>query len=327
MRRIAMVQMIPTYPSAISTAEVHEKLAAAGYVVERRTVQRDLLDFSQVFHYLSEERGKPIYWYWSRDSAAVSIRSISPEAALALTLAERELQGLLPDAALTLLEPYFEQARQSLDGEYAKRFASWRDKLKVVPRGPTFESPRILPAVQSTIFEALLSDRQIKARYRSRGSSNTKETILHPLGIVSRHGVIYLVATAWQYQDPYHYALQRFTAAEMLDEPVIRSNNFRLDSYVRDTRAFDLPTGDGTIRLKLEVEANTAIALLERPLSSDQKSREMEDGGYRIEATVQDTMELRWWLLGLGANVKVLGPASIKHDIVQELRTALEAYD
>lgn len=326
MRRIAMLQMLPTWPKTISTAEVHDKLAAADYIVERRTVQRDLGDLSAIFRYSSETRGKAHHWFWPADGAAISIRSISPEAALVLNLAERELQGLLPDAALKLLEPYFRQAREALDGDKAPPLARWKDKLQVIPRGPVFQKPIVAPGVQSAIFEALLADRQIEAVYRSRSSEAAKETVLHPLGIVSRHGVIYLVATAWQYKDPFHYALHRFTEVTVTDEASLRPGGFRLDSYVRDSQAFDLPTGEGSIRVKLEVAADTAVALLERPLSADQTARQLNDERYRIEATVQDTMELRWWLLGLGPNVKVIGPARLRQDVVEALEEARGQY-
>lgn len=326
MRRIAMLQMIPTWPKTMTTSEFHEKLKLAGYMVEPRTVQRDLLEFSQTFHYLSECRGRSIHWYWANDRAAISIRSISPEAALVLNLAERELQGLLPSAALKLLEPYFQQAREALDSNGATRLASWKDKLQVIPRGPQFEKPRVDAAAQSSIFEALLCDQKIRVFYRGRGQDRAKESVLNPLGIVSRHGVIYLVATAWSYSDPFHYALHRFTRVELMDERCSRPEGFNLDRYLKETRAFDLPTGQGRIRLKLDVAAEAALSLIERPLSAEQSVRELQSGEFRIEAQVEDTMELRWWILGLGSNVKVIGPASLRREILGCLEAARNRY-
>lgn len=37
--------------------------------------------------------------------------------------------------------------------------------------------------------------------------------------------------------------------------------------------------------------------------------------GVELRATVQDTQELRWWLLGFGANVRVLGPDALVREL------------
>jgi predicted DNA-binding transcriptional regulator YafY len=325
MRRFVMLQHIPWEPATISTTAMRERLEAAGYTVEPRTVQRDLATFSTVFQYSSEARGNAFHWFWPKHCRVLNVRAMDPEAAMVLSLAERHLLGLLPSSAMHLMEPLFVHARESLRNQDPRRFSTWGDKVRVISRGPSFSVPVVSPGIQQAVFDALQADKQLKATYKGRGGQS-KETLLHPLGIVSRDRVLYLVATAWDYQEPYQYALHRFDKAEAIADPARRPPGFELDRYINEQLGFAYPTGTGRIALKIEVDEEAALSLLERPLSSDQKSRQMRTGRYSIEATVEDTSELRWWILGFGTLMKVVGPARLRREISKTLAQAAAQY-
>jgi predicted DNA-binding transcriptional regulator YafY len=52
----------------------------------------------------------------------------------------------------------------------------------------------------------------------------------------------------------------------------------------------------------------------------------LDNGHQRLRATVPDTAQIRWWLLGLGDNVEVIAPASLREAIRDRLSAALDAY-
>jgi len=54
--------------------------------------------------------------------------------------------------------------------------------------------------------------------------------------------------------------------------------------------------------------------LEERPLHKDQQLTACDDGSYLLESTAIDTNELRWWLLGFGANIEVLEPDYLRDE-------------
>ena len=326
MRRIEMLQIIPWAPRKISTPEVHEKLVRAGYSIDLRSVQRDLSVFSTRFPYTSEQQGTAYYWFWPKDCASLNVRTISPEASLALLLAQKHLNHLLPRSVLDLLAPYFEQSRKGLEGRDPNNFAAWQDKVATISQSLPRCDPVVPPEVQWVVMEALLLDRQIVAQYRARNDSTTRETILHPLGLVSNDGILYLVATAWNYEAPYQYALHRFKAAQITNDRCKRPKEFLLSRYVNEEQQFSYPTGDGTIKLKLEIDESAALPLLERPLSTDQIAKRLPGGNYRIHATIQNSSALRWWLLGLGPKVRVLGPRPLRRMILEDHQAAVARY-
>jgi len=48
---------------------------------------------------------------------------------------------------------------------------------------------------------------------------------------------------------------------------------------------------------------------------------------FLVKATVGDTWQLRWWVLSQGDAVRVLRPARLRREIVQQLRAATARYE
>ena len=65
----------------------------------------------------------------------------------------------------------------------------------------------------------------------------------------------------------------------------------------------------------------------ESRLSSDHRATTQADGRVLVEATVPDTADLRWWLLGFGSAVEVLTPASLRTEFRDHARAMQAMYD
>jgi predicted DNA-binding transcriptional regulator YafY len=61
-------------------------------------------------------------------------------------------------------------------------------------------------------------------------------------------------------------------------------------------------------------------------LSTDQSIEELADGKLRVTATVADTPQLHWWLLGFGAGVKVIAPRPLHQAIAEAARDMAKQY-
>lgn len=142
-----------------------------------------------------------------------------------------------------------------------------------------------------------------------------------------RETVAYLVATAWDYDDIRHYVLHRMSKPRLLNTPARTPPGFRLASYIRDELPFSCPLADGEISLRAAVAPEVAAHLAERRLSGDQRTAPGGDGRIQVEATVADTRELRWWLLGFGAAVEVLSPASLREKFAAQVRAMRALYE
>lgn len=315
LRYLAMAQAVPQEPHRRTANDVVRRLKNEGFKCDKRTVERDLWKLMSVFHYEWTTEGRTNYWYYPRDTRSLfEVPGMNTACALALALSQDYLRPLLPPATLDLAKSYFQRAETVLEEAVQEKFSAWRKRICVITPGPGLKHPKVSPIVQAAVYDAVLCSQQLEVDYLARGASEAAKMTLHPQGLVVRDGVIYLVACAWDYTDLRHYALHRIRKAQVQDGRARAAADLDFAAYVES--AFRYPVSPERINLQLSVEAGLVTHLEERPLSADQKI--MADGENAIVvATVPDTDELRWWLLGFGAQVEVLKPRSLRNDMAR----------
>lgn len=326
LRHLAMLSRIPVHPNAKSTKRILQELRELDpdYDVSERTVQRGLDQLSRQFPISCEARGRANHWYWTDPHALTQIPSMSAPTAFALRLAAEYLKPIMPPSARGLLEPYFSHADSVLEGTALGR---WTDKAATIERGPVLTPPSVPVEVQEAVYTALMENRKVEVAYRAKGRTRARRMVLNPLGIVVRAGVVYLVATSWDYEDVRHYVLHRMSEPQLLDEPARTVQGFRLAAYIGEENRFSYPVSSGGISLKVLFEKEAAKHLIESRLAKDHKTMEQEDGRVLVEATVQDTAELRWWLLGFGSSVEILEPGTLREEFREVVRRMRATYD
>ena len=326
LRQWSMLRKIPRHPGSVGTRELKDKLEEEGFRVDIRTIQRDLEKLSGPFPLASEEQGKAFRWQWAEDGRIMDIPGMEPPAALAFRLAEEYLVPLLPQATLKHLAPHFQRAKEVLGPSRGRKLGLWPDKVRIIGRGPVLIPPKIHREVQETVYQALLEDRQVQVMYQRKDSDQPKSYPVHPLALVFREGAVYLVCRVKEYSDVRHLALHRMSSAKLLDQPCSRPSGFNLDTYIRTNEELAYPVSGKSIRLAALFDARTAVHLSERPLSKDQRMMPQKDGRVLLQATVHDTLELRWWLLGFGDKVEVLGPKALREEFSETAQRTARLY-
>jgi predicted DNA-binding transcriptional regulator YafY len=280
---------------------------------------------ANVFPLLCDGKTKPFGWSWSADAPGLTVPNLDPAAALTFRMVEQHLAPLFPRSAFRSIEPYLSRAGQVLDRLSENRLRSWPQKVRVVPRGQPLRAPEVKKEVLEAVCEALLEERRLCARYRKRGESEAKEYEVSPLGLVFQDRIIYLVATLWDYEDPLLLLLHRFESAELLEKPCTPPAGFDLAAYSESELHF--PEGEKPLRLEALFDTGAAAHLAETLLSGDQSLTEKSDGRVLVKATVADTAQLRWWLLGFGDRVEVLKPKPLPEEFRAASHTLFERYD
>jgi len=325
MRQWQMLRLIPRHPLKIATANLKQKLADEGFETTQRTIQRDLVRLSTIYPLASDEEGKPFGWSWMADADVMDIPGMDSHTALAFWMAGEHLEPMLPKTTLRQLRPHFRTAGQVLDNIATDKGApAWRDKVRVLHRGPKLQAPAIDADVQNQVYDALLRNRRLVVTYVPRGQQGGKEYELNPLGLVFKDGITYLVCSMWDYPDIRLLTLHRMQESQVLDKPASIPDGFSLDAYIASGE-LHFSVG-GTVQLKALFSADSAFHLDERPLSEDQTISEQTDGRMLVTATVQDTSELRWWLLGFGDRVEVLEPSALRNIFVEIVSNMSGAY-
>jgi len=325
MRQWQMLRLIPRFPSKVSTSDLVHSLADEGFVVTRRTLQRDLAKLAVIYPLVCDERNKPFGWSWSKDAAFLDIPSMDSHTALAFWMANQHLKPLLPTTTLQTLQPHFDAATKVLNHIETNHGApAWRKKVRVLPQGQELKAVRIDDDVQQQVYDGLLRNRKLMVSYNSRSDDHAKEYALNPLGLVLKGGISYLVCSIKTYSDIRLLALHRIRKASVLDQPLSTPDGFDLDAYIQSGEfGFRLK---GTIAFKALFSKAAALHLGERPLSDTQTMGVQDDGRMLITASIQDTSELRWWLHGFGSQVEVLQPEYIRNEMIKTIQASMKRY-
>ena len=322
-RLLEILKRLPTRGAGISARELTDWLTDEGFEVSKRTVERDLSALAVHFQLVYNDKSVPYGWRWMSD-AVTEFPALTVADAMSLHLVEDLLAPLLPAALLDSLRPRFRQARKKLDSLSKEHPNSrWLDKVRHVPPTLPLLPPKIVDGVLATVQEGLLTDRQLEIGYQRPGDEEAMTLRLHPLGLVQRGPVTYLVATAFTYTDVRLYAVHRITGASVLAEPAHCPGGFSLDDYIAQGA---LQFGDGrTIRLVARISPWLADILTETPLTADQQ---LERAGeeFRLTATITDSWQLRWWILSQGEGITVLEPGKLRKEIMSELNRTLNTY-
>lgn len=315
-----LLKCLPKSGAGKSALQLSQDLGGRGFLVSKRQVERDLRDLSASFSLHCNSAGSPYGWRWA-NGAQTELAGMDVAEALSLHLAESVVRPLLPNAMLQTLEAKFQQARSKLQElSSTNPLCHWQDKVRSVPAQLHRELPKVNPAVTSTVHEGLLHDEQLDVEYIGLGATVAISLRLHPLALIQRGPVAYLAATAWDYADIRLYALHRLTGAQRTYTVCKRPAGFQLDAWLKSGAAqFGSPH---SLRLHLKLSQDLLRLVVEAPLSIDQVvERET------LRATVQDSWELRWWILSQGAGIEVMEPMALREEIAQSLRDACKRYD
>lgn len=320
----------------ITVSDIVNDLKEQGYAVETHTIRRDMKSLLDTHQHLecndnSNGNGKAKnglafgYRWYGRDQFANG--GITLPEALSLVMVERYLSQSLPVLLSRPLHDIFSRAHQVLELHKKSQITHWPEKICVVQPTQPLIAPDVKPTVLAAVHEALLSDKQLQVTYSStqQNRNDSKEYILHPLGLIQRGSVTYLAAMANDYEDAFFYALHRMKSAQMLDCDCRRKDGFILTEFANTQGHF----GNGTtISLKARVSEHLSIILHETPLSANQIiSKTGEDGFHELVADVSYTWQLRWWILGEGDRIQVLEPAVLRDEIADAIKNVARFYN
>ena len=327
-RYLLLLRMIPRFPRKIDTATIATLLERDGLGIHRRSIQRDLEKLSQSFAIICDDQHKPYGWSWTADAPSLDIPSMTPQAALAYRMVADFMSDMFPKEIYDQLKAHFRYADTLLSQIDKNTLKEWPDKVRSLGRSQPLLPPNIPAEVFAVVSDSLLEGKRFQLVYQKRGEREPVSWTINPLGIVLHDRLITLVCTVSNYhqlKDVRHLQLHRIKTATPLDEPALSPEGFTLEEYIAGG-AFSYNIGEGKIRLKALFEHDAAIHLEETALSEDQLLTDQGDGTVLVEATVADTRQLRWWLLGFGGRIEVLEPQGLREELKGHAAKMMSSY-
>ena len=325
LRHWAMLQHIPREPRKITASRIQSHLEDAGYRITLRSIQRDLEKLAIEIPLTCDTRDKPYGWSWLKNAKVFDIPGMDPQTAMSFHLVKTFLEPLIPRSSLHHLTPHFTQADNVLKNLKDNALTKWSSKIRIVPEGLPLIPPVVSNKILDAVYTGLLDEKCLLTKYSSRASNSTKELELNPLGLIYRDRIIYLIATAWDYQQVRLYALHRIKRAEIIEKSIVKPNGFCIDDYINEG-TFNFPISNKTINLKVLFDKKTAFHLEETPLAKNQTLSTKKDGNILLEVKIQHTQQLLWWILSFGDKAEVLSPSTIRKEIKMIVKNLSKKY-
>ena len=317
LRQWKILLTIPRYPQGIKIQKIITKLEEQPIQLPTyRTIQRDLDTLASIFPQLvNEKKEGACLWSINTENAVLEIPSMESPTALVFYLAQQHLKNQLPPSALQHLQTYFNTATSLLDRDYTF-YSNWRNKIRILPQTQALIPTNIDAQVLNNIYTALLENRRFNGKYFPRNEDQYKHYLVNPLALLFRGTVTYLVCTLRDYKDIRLLGLHRFVEAELTDIPRSVPADFDLDQYI-ETGHVDYLIGD-SFELELLIDENVAVHLHESKLTHNQQIIPCENGQSIFKATVCNTGQLRWWLLGFADQIEVIKPEKLREEFKQK---------
>lgn len=324
-RRQELLRILPSTAPGKTAGEIHQELTEDSlFGVSKRAIQRDLHALRNTLA-CDMRDATAGYSYWLKKPAQVGTDDMEVVDALTWRLIESSLRPLLPKVVLDVLEPRLKTAANKLDAIRAKQAVTdWPNKVaSELPMVP-FVPPEIAHDVLREVQYALIHDYVFSCEYKSIKSGRYRTHKLHPLGLLQRGQITYLVATIDGSDQPLRFALHRMREVKSTIDELRRPPGFSLQQFLKGGGG---QFGSaGRIGLVIEVSPTLATVLSEAKLDAQQIMSEVGEGKHRIEAMVQHTWQLEWWLLSKLGDLVVLEPDNLRQTIVGLIKRGIADY-
>lgn len=315
--RLLTLQMLLQTRGGMSASEL-----AGALEVSVRTVHRDIDELTAAGIPVYAERGRTggfrLLPGWS-----TSLTGFTPSEAEAVFLGG--LAGPAADLGLA------DQVRSAELKLLSALPAAWqgpaqrvRSRLHLDPVDWYRETqpPEHLQAVAAAVW----NERQLAIRYASW--TRTARQVVHPLGLVLKAGVWYLVAA--REGRPRTFRVDNIEALEVLPAASVRPRGFDLAATWRESvQRFEreLHTGQAEVAatarglaLLRQLSAAVARALREQQAAAD------GDAHVVVRIPVEGDAQAAAQLLQLAPHVQVLGPPSLREAVMERLAASAAAY-
>lgn len=327
LRQIAMLELIPRSPRKTFTREIKEKLADRGFEIDERSIQRDLVALERTLPLVCDSRDKPYGWSWAKSSEGIQAPAMDPVEALTLSLAEQYLEPLMPKASYKRIGIFFDRANTVLKEQSPKLINRWRQRVRVLPEMLRFKRPQINNDVEQALYEAAFEGKQIKAHYRKRGESESNLRHIHPLGIVMKGSINYLICMMDEdKENPRYLPMHRFLKVNILNEKVQEPEGFDLDKFTH-TNNLSFEYSKKLYTFKALFDFTAAAHLIETPLNGTQKIQKQADDRILVTARMTDTLQFEQWLMGFGSDVEIIAPIELRNKFKKLAKDLIKKYD
>ncbi len=324
LRYLVLLGLLPKQRPGIGTYEIQQQLKKKGYQVTQRTIQRDLEKLSSDFPIAADPKGNKNLWRYADNAKPVVLPNIDDYSAVTLKLVQKDMHQQMPQNIYSFLQPYFPVADQLMK-QHKGVYKNWADKFQVLAPSFSLPQPHIKSGISEELTQAVLGSLQCEIRYQASEAQSTKKYLIHPLAMVTKEPVTYLLAVFDGQSEIRQLPLHRIRSVKPQARVAEAPEQFNLQNYIQEGH-FGIVSDKTEMSLHLRVSSSVSKMLTDSPLSDDQQVVTTDDYTSEIKATVRSSEDLKRWLMGWGDEIQVLAPLSLRQAMIASTRNLMASY-
>ena len=308
-----MARMLQIHEHLQTGRRTNCRTLATAMEVSPRTIQRDI-DF------MRDQLGLPVDYdvvahgfYYTREVVQFPTMKISEGELVALSVARKALTQYRGT-------PYEKPLRDAFE----KLTAGLRDQIQFAWSGDLDASISFRAAGHGVgdlgTFEiasqALLHSEELEFAYHKIGGVQAETRRVQPLHLACIDNQWYLFASDQNRDGSIRtFALTRMSGLRATGQKFERPEHFSLDEHLADS--FGVFSSPAAERVRLRFDAFSARLICERDWHASQHILAAADGSVELSMQIGVSPEVERWVLGWGAHVEVLEPASLRAAIAR----------
>jgi predicted DNA-binding transcriptional regulator YafY len=302
---------------------IHE---LAGLVrVSTRTIRRDLQALQEAGFAVFDEGEEHETKRWKLDGQPFRLvqDGLSVADVAALYLSRSLVEALSGWPLADELRTAFAKLERSLNPRM-REFLSTLPQVVSAKTGPRArQESGTLAETTRRLLDAVKDRHEVDMRYFSARSRRAKSYSVQPYRLSLAQGGVYLVAWVPAYGEFRTFAVERIERLSVGEQTFRRTRELPADLFSASMGVFWGPAE----RVELEFVPAVAPYVRGREWHDSQVISERADGGLHMTLDVSVDWALRSWLLGFGANVRVLRPSSLADHLLDDAKRIVAVYE
>jgi predicted DNA-binding transcriptional regulator YafY len=287
--------------------------------VSTKSIQRDIEFMRDRLGMPIEYDGSKFGYYYTEEVSSFPTLQITEGELAALVIAEKALQQYRGTQFEKPLISAIRKIGQSLPNTISLNLAEVEQTISFRTRA----EPILDLKVFDLLAKATAHRQQLELTYRKPGKREVEPRIVDPYHLANINGEWYLFAYDHGRKDIRTFVPARVQTAKQTGKTFPRPDSFSLEKRLRDS--FGVHSGEGEYQVLVRFNSRVADFVREKKWHESQKLRELKDGGVELTLELSSLVEIERWVLGWGADAKVIKPRELVESVKKSAAAILRS--
>ncbi len=282
--------------------------------VGKRTAQRDIAVLEIAgFPITSEQRNGTVFWHFMEGFRAEAPVSLTLTEQMALYFSKGLLRPLQGSPIYESLESALQKIGAALPPQSFQFLRGLDQAISVQTTG--FKDYSRSKDVITVLTRSVLHKFTTRINHRTAQFEKGIDREVDPYRLWYVNNGIYLVAHDHRSREIRPFAIERISSAKPTNRRFEIPADFNFEKFTES--AFNLIWGDPQ-EIKIRFSPGQAPYIQERTWHPSQTIERRADGSLDLTMQIANLWEIKRWLIGYGADAKVLRPTNLAKDIEEE---------